>query len=171
MRKTIRFLLVIGLILLMAPLSHVSAQGGSIDGCISSGSSSVYGGSGLVGSVGEPTIGLLTQGWQHFLQGFAYKTLENKIVTANNQPLVIAVQVKLFPNPVDEYLNIQYEGLISGNEKYAINDLTGRIVLSGKLNSPLTQLNVVSLRPGVYVFVLVNTSTNKSIYLNKFVKH
>lgn len=169
MRKTIRFLLAIGLVLLLAPFMRVNAQT-SLDGYISSGGTSSYESNGLLGSIGEPVNGLLRQDWQHLLQGFAYKTLEAEIATSNDDILILAKPVKLFPNPVDEFLNIQYDGLITGNELYSINDISGRVVRTGKLLGPLTQLNAVALRPGAYVFSLTNVATNKQIYISKFVK-
>lgn len=169
MRKTIRILLFTGMLFFLYPFGS-KAQNGSIDGCISSGSTSVSGTGGLTGSIAEPVVGLLRQDWQHFLQGFAYKTLDMKIVTATHDLVGLTVKVKLFPNPVNEYLNIQYDGVLSGNEKYSINDIAGRLVLSGKLTDPLTQLNVHRFLPGPYVFLLVNTTTKKTIYCNKFVK-
>ena len=69
MRKTILPLLVIVIILVIAPTMRSNAQNGSIDGYVSSGGSSVYDANGLTGSIAEPVIGLLTQDWQHLLQG------------------------------------------------------------------------------------------------------
>ena len=167
MKKLYLILLVV---LLVLHIKVNAQETGGIDGYINSGGTFVDGNHGLTGSIAEPVVGLLTQDWQHFLQGFAYKTLDPKIVTATNDLMGLTVKVKLFPNPADEYLNIQYDGVLSGNEKYMINDITGRLILSGKLTDPLTQLNVRRLRPNSYVFLLTNTTTKKTIYCNKFVK-
>lgn len=171
MRKTIRFLLVMGLILLMAPSMRCNAQNGSIDGYISSGGTSVYGVGGLVGSIGEPVVGLLRQDWQHFLQGFAYKTISENIVTSTDDLLSLKVRVKLYPNPVVTDLNIEYEGLNDGSEKYMICDDGGRLVESGSLAGYLTRLDVAALRPGVYIFTLINNLSKKKIFYQKFVKY
>ena len=170
MRKTIQLLLVTVIILVIAGTMTSNAQNGSIDGYISSGGSSVYDATGFTGSIAEPTIGLLTQDWQHLLQGFAYKTLDKKIVTSATDLASLSVKVKVFPNPVEQFLNIQYEGVFTGNEKYSINDITGRVVLSGKLTDPLTKLNVQAFRPGPHVFLILNTTTKQIIYCSKFVK-
>ena len=169
MRKTIRLLLVMGLIFLLAPMAQIKAQG-SIDGYFSSGGTSVSGSSGLMGSIGEPVVGLFKQDWQHLLQGFAYKGLPLDFTTSTNELLNLAVHVKLFPNPVDQFLNIKFEGVMTGNEKYLICDDGGRLVRTGMLIDPTTQLNVEALRPGAYIFFLINKSTNDRLKHYKFVK-
>jgi hypothetical protein len=155
---------------MMLSSSGVKAQVGIVDGYLNSGGTYMEGSQSLIGSVGEPVIGLLRQDWQHCLQGFAYKTLSTNIVTSTDNLLNLQVKVKIYPNPVVEYLNIRYDGIITGDEKYLINDESGRLVRSGQLSDPITQLNTALLSPGAYVFLLVNTSNSKKIYQNKFVK-
>jgi hypothetical protein len=157
-------------ILMTIQLIQVKAQDGSIDGYLNSGGTFMEGSQSLIGSIGEPVIGLIRQDWQHCLQGFVYKTLSANIVTSNDDLLNLHVMVKIYPNPLVEYLNIKYDGIITGDEKYQIIDESGRLVRSGKLTGPITQLNAGLLRPGAYVFLLLNTTTSKNIYQNKFVK-
>ena len=170
MRKTIRFLFLMVFILLMVSLEELKAQDGRVDGYFNSGGTNFDATKGLVGCIGEPVIGLLTQDWQHCLQGFAYKTVPAKIVTSSSNLVNMAVHVKIFPNPVSDFLNISYDGLIRGTEMYLISDEKGQLLNTGYLTGPITQLNTVSLRPGAYVFLLINRSTNNTIYHNKFIK-
>lgn len=170
MRKTIRFLFLMVFILLLVPLEELKAQDGRVDGYLNSGGTNFDATMGLVGCIGEPVIGLLTQDWQHCLQGFAYKTIPANFVTSSSDLLNLEVRVKLFPNPVSEFLNISYDGILNGNEMYLISDEGGRLVNKGKLTGPITQLNTVALRPGAYAFLLINSITKKKIYNNKFIK-
>lgn len=63
-----------------------------------------------------------------------------------------ALEVKLFPNPVNEQLNVQL--LSSGVEYWTITDITGREVLSGSVSSPTFAINTSGMPEGMYLLVL-----------------
>lgn len=170
MREIIRLLLLMVLILLMAPWKQVKAQESGLHVYLNSGGTYLDGSQELIGCIGEPVIGFLAQDWQHCLEGFAYKTLESRITTPTQDLLNLFVHVNLFPNPVDKYLNIKYEGAITGEEKYLISDVNGRRVLTGFLTDQVTQVKTEHLSPGPYIFLLINNTTQKRIYHYKFVK-
>ncbi|HET6558128.1 MAG TPA: hypothetical protein VFG54_12490 [Prolixibacteraceae bacterium] len=170
MRELTRFLLLMVLALLIAPWKQVKAQEDSLHVYLNSGGTFLDGSQELIGCIGEPVIGFLSQDWQHCLQGFAYKTMELKIITPIQDLLNLKVHVNLFPNPVNKILNVKYEGVLTGEEKYLISDENGRRVLTGFLTDPITQVKTENLSPGPYIFLLINNTTQKKIYHYKFVK-
>lgn len=58
--------------------------------------------------------------------------------------------VKLFPNPVKDVLNI--DGVRS-QIRYELLDLSGRIVITGSLSSGLNQIDLSELNSGVYLLI------------------
>ncbi len=73
-------------------------------------------------------------------------------------------QVKVYPNPVVDVLNIEADSKVSTVQVF---DLTGKVVSSHALNAVKNQVNLSKLTPGVYV---VNIQTEKGIQSVKIVK-
>ena len=73
-------------------------------------------------------------------------------------------QVKVYPNPVVDVLNIDADSKVSGVQVF---DLSGKAVSSFALNQVKNQVNLGKLAPGVYV---VNIQTEKGIQSVKIVK-
>lgn len=73
-------------------------------------------------------------------------------------------QVKVFPNPVVDVLNIEGASKVSSVQVF---DLSGKIVSSHALNAVKNQVNLSKLAPGVYV---VNIQTEEGIQSVKVVK-
>lgn len=70
----------------------------------------------------------------------------------------------LFPNPVNDVLNV---GNAHSTDNFIVTDLTGRVVLSGALNS--NTISVSSLTGGTYLFTLISedgTSSSKRFIRN-----
>lgn len=64
------------------------------------------------------------------------------------QTLVIA------PNPVSEYLCLQGSGDLPASFSYSISDLSGRIVLEGKIATERACIDVSQVRPGTYLIIM-----------------
>ena len=62
------------------------------------------------------------------------------------------LNVKLYPNPTSEVLNIQIEGKQAGT--ILITDLTGKIVLQHNLDAAENRVNIASLAKGTYILKL-----------------
>lgn len=73
-------------------------------------------------------------------------------------------QVKVYPNPVVDVLNIEADSKVNTVQVF---DLTGKVVSSHTLDSVKNQVNLSKLTPGVYV---VNIQTEKGIQSVKIVK-
>jgi len=73
--------------------------------------------------------------------GDSLETLSIKEYNANNAP-----DIKIYPNPAQDYISIQSESTIS---KITISDLLGNTILQQSANS-IKSINTVSLQSGVY---------------------
>jgi uncharacterized delta-60 repeat protein len=71
-------------------------------------------------------------------------------------------EIKLFPNPTQEILNIQFSSLQGKYTNLTIHDVTGRIVQQEKLligtGVNTSRINVSNLSNGLYSLVIENTS-------------
>jgi hypothetical protein len=72
----------------------------------------------------------------------------------------------LFPNPVNNELNLYLESPLTTSLSYEVVDLTGKIIYSGVLSSSLN-LDVTDLSKGIYLVVLKD---DKKSTVLKFVK-
>jgi len=65
--------------------------------------------------------------------------------------------LKLFPNPVQNELNISGK---TEPSTYEIIDLNGRLILNGNLSTDSTKIDVANLKNGNYLFVIKNSKGN-----------
>ena len=131
------------------------------------------GGSPVYGSLGVPNTG----GWQNWTtishnvnlnagqQQIAVKALSGgwnlnwiKIVSGSGARLEMEStedlkqeSIQVFPNPSTSYLNVKG---ITDETNYSVVDLGGRELLSGKLSSQESQIEVNSLKSGMYLLRL-----------------
>ena len=57
----------------------------------------------------------------------------------------------VYPNPVKSVINVKADSKLIG-DVYSIYDNTGRVVLTGKLNSQNTTIELGNLSGGIYMF-------------------
>lgn len=78
-------------------------------------------------------------------------------------------EISIFPNPTNSILTITMEKPISETSTLSITDITGRILLTKKITSSQSQINidVSTLAPAVY---FLKIQTNQGIVVKKFVK-
>ena len=77
------------------------------------------------------------------------------------------LSMKLYPNPARNTLHVEFEGTDNPQGTITVTDLTGVVVLTRECNSPVTQLDVSNLSPGLYV---VSFRNGKGVVVRKFVK-
>jgi len=75
--------------------------------------------------------------------------------------------IKIYPNPVQEVLNIKAAGFNIENLQIEIVDFTGRLVLKIKPKSTILQLEITNLKSGTYALYLTDCSQS---VVEKFVK-
>ena len=73
----------------------------------------------------------------------------------------------LFPNPCNNYVELNLFNAYTNKYKIEIYDLTGKLVLSEEYNSANIRINTNELPQGVYIMKGIN---DKSTYIKKFVK-
>ncbi|MEQ3661676.1 MAG: T9SS type A sorting domain-containing protein, partial [Flavobacterium sp.] len=72
-------------------------------------------------------------------------------------------QVSFFPNPVNDFLNINFGTLTDSNYTFSIVDINGKRVLERKISNPnlLEKVDISQLQSGVYLVAL--ETSNKVI--------
>ena len=73
--------------------------------------------------------------------------------------------ISVYPNPVKDNLNIGVAGKMIGS-RYVISDQSGRQILSGKLESDLTRVNLSNYSNGMY-FIQVGTDSRQKLKVIK----
>jgi uncharacterized pyridoxamine 5'-phosphate oxidase family protein len=103
-----------------------------------------------------------------YTDNISIKTLATHI---KPDPLT-TTEVKIYPNPVKDVLNIQYTGKLLNEMQIDIFDLAGKNISSRKVfdveSGQNISLNVNSLRNGIYMCKMI--SGKQVIGLEKFVK-
>jgi hypothetical protein len=79
-----------------------------------------------------------------------------------------AQKVSIYPNPAHTTLNVNTNGIAAGS-LVRLYDLTGKMVATQQVKGVNTQVNVSTLKSGVY-FVRLEDATGRIVYNNKFVK-
>lgn len=132
--------------------SVVSSSGTTITGTLNT----------LSFTVGETTIGTITNG-ESLGQGFWQGAIEE--VTLSNKDFTFKAQTTVYPNPVIDYLNLNFNEMAGQDFELLIYDSNGRQVFQKELsNSPSNEkLNFNDYSTGIYVLNIVQRSTNKSI--------
>ena len=62
-----------------------------------------------------------------------------------------SIDLKVFPNPANDVINVTLDANALGNNAViTVVDMTGKVVLSENVSDASTQLNIASLKNGVY---------------------
>lgn len=78
------------------------------------------------------------------------------------------ITLTIYPNPGDEYLQIQITGNFEVNDSYAtIFDMAGKQLFVTQINNPVQTIDMNKFASGIY---LVNIYSNNKIYTKKWVK-
>ncbi|HEX5154386.1 MAG TPA: T9SS type A sorting domain-containing protein [Parafilimonas sp.] len=89
----------------------------------------------------------------------------------NDSLMVIAdkkMEVKVYPNPVQSILNIDFQEPGRPQKRISVYDVNGRLLLTRSANGN-TQLDVRSLANGIYL-VKINDETGREVYDGKVIK-
>jgi hypothetical protein len=88
--------------------------------------------------------------------------------TLGTNKITVASGVKVYPNPVINVLNIEFNNL-SGAANIFLYDITGREIKqkSSMVDNNITQINTSDLCPGIYFYRVV---TQNGSFENKFIK-
>lgn len=78
-------------------------------------------------------------------------------------------KVKVYPNPFQAILNIQFTGVSSARKTINIFDVNGRMISTQQTAKSLTAVNVKQLTPGTYI-IRIQGSNGKIVYTGKVIK-
>ncbi len=98
---------------------------------------------------------------------FIVKLDSNGLGTWSQTIKMPLLAVKIFPNPVSDYLNISIDGN-NPISKIEIYDIQGRQIMQKQLNVSKAKLNVSGISKGVYI--LEGITRSGAIFREKFVK-
>ena len=76
--------------------------------------------------------------------------------------------IKVYPNPVDQLLEVAFSGIV-GPVGIRIYDLNGRILQQRTSASGLAELNLGSLKSGIYLVKVLNMKGD-ILHYSKFIK-
>ncbi|MFT4752980.1 MAG: PKD repeat protein [Salibacteraceae bacterium] len=89
-------------------------------------------------------------------------TVEASIVTGINN--LIKLDAKVYPNPVNDVLNIEFDTSVSGENRVTVMDITGKVITNVTVGATnLMQVNTSGLEEGVYLLT-IESNGQKSTY-------
>jgi len=117
-------------------------------------------------TIGEPVIKTISSGTNILTQGFHQSKL---IVTAITEILFPELNVKVFPNPTQDYVIIQFNKLTQ-NPGFSLFDLSGKLLQSQLISASETHFNLSEYANGTYLLKL-NQDLQQPLQTFKIVKH
>lgn len=84
----------------------------------------------------------------------------NDEVLATNIPLIDnnVSDIKVYPNPTEDFLNIELNQIFSGNYSYSILDMEGKKLQTGELTKKKIKINQSKITHGLYILFLYKNS-------------
>jgi Secretion system C-terminal sorting domain len=131
----------------------------------SAGGYNVSGGVSISWTLGETVIPTFQNGNLILTHGFQSQL----IVTAVEENLDVLVNIKVFPNPASEIVNIQFDTPVDGEIVVYLLDSQGRLVKRDLIEPAMAQkqLNLQDMAAGIYYIKLVK---GKLVNVYKVVK-
>lgn len=120
-------------------------------------------------TVGEAIVGTVSNSVS-LGQGFWLGAIVE--VGLSNEDFTFEVQTTVYPNPITDYLNINFKEMVGQDFEIAVYDINGRQVFQKELTncSENEILNFKSFSAGNYFLNIVQSATNKSKTF-KIIKH
>ncbi len=156
MKKTF-YLLLIALITLS--IGHAQSLSQTV---IASSGATISGASNTLSfTTGEAVIGDISNG-ESLGQGFWLGAIEG--VVLSNEDFTLEVQTTVYPNPVTDYLNINFKDMVGEAFDISIFDINGKqIYHKGLLDSTSKEtLNFSGYSNGLYILNIEQRATSKS---------
>lgn len=74
----------------------------------------------------------------------------------------ISIELKLYPNPTTDIINIEVQDLASGGY-YEFRNIIGKRLLSGSLDKAVTTLNIEEYNKGIYLVTIFDAKGNRQV--------
>lgn len=107
------------------------------------------------GSFGNMTIDASEEIWQ-FVSRYDINGLIGCVTTSLNEYSSTQENYRVYPNPVNSQLTVEME--IAEEKEFRIYSTIGELMLSGRLNSNISTIDLSSLPPNVYILNISNHS-------------
>ena len=117
-------------------------------------------------TVGEPVVATLIGSTNTLTQGFHQTKLT---ITAVNELLLPGIEIKVFPNPTQNFITIHFSEYIE-DSKYSLYDFTGKLIENKLINSADTEIDLKKYASGQYILKLTNKS-RQPIQTFKIIKY
>ena len=91
--------------------------------------------------------GKITPGVQQPYEIFTLATNEN----------VVQSNISVYPNPVKDFLTVDFNSEKLDNSSYQLFDVTGKVINQGNLKSVKSQISASSLTSGIYLLRITNS--------------
>jgi hypothetical protein len=99
-------------------------------------------------TIGEPVIETFVSGTNTLTQGFQQSNL---IVTEIDQLTIVGIKLKVYPNPVSDFLIIENKSDNMTNFRLRLFDVTGKLLLEKDADQNIENLNMQPYRSGSYL--------------------
>ncbi len=112
-------------------------------------------------TAGEATVGTISSG-DSLAQGFWLGAIVE--ITLSNEDFTLEVQTTAYPNPVTDYLNLNFNELAGQDFEVTLYNTNGKQVFRKELKNSSTNetLDFQSYSTGMYVLNILQRVTNKS---------
>ena len=108
------------------------------------------------GSGGNSNEGL-QQPYELFIVSTSVKEIDN------------SVSVTMFPNPVSNFVSIDFKNSKFQDYSYQLTDANGKLISENKITEAQSKINVAELNSGIYFILISNSSSPIKTY--KLIKH
>jgi len=92
----------------------------------------------------------------------------NVNLVKNNELITDEVKFKIYPNPAQNYINIQFDENEYAQKDIRIIDMSGRIIKTAELYSDMETIDISEIQKGLYILEI---RTQNKVYRQKFVKN
>jgi len=111
-------------------------------------------------TIGEPCTETYTGTAAILTQGFHQGKLTITAIEPISDP---GISLTVFPNPVAENLNVQFEGNTSYPYRYSLFDINSREILRGKIDTNSQIIEMHSVQPGTYSLKIFKGQNEKEL--------
>jgi hypothetical protein len=134
-------------------------------GVASTGGNDTNGNISLNWTLGKLIVPTFSKGNVSLSHGYNIKL----IVTAYDENLDFRVDIKVYPNPASEYINIQFEEILTDVVSVTMIDSNGKLVMSDVISQGMSEklINIQDLPSGLYYLRLIR---GKLVNVYKVVK-
>jgi hypothetical protein len=85
---------------------------------------------------------------------------------SNISELRSPANISVFPNPAKSFITVHLNEMHLSGEELVLTDLTGKILIREKIRSPIQQLQLKDVLPGIYILKSISTGESVKIVIH-----